>query len=359
MYDNTSSNQLNGINWKKDKELIRSNISILAYAEHIGLKVIKKGHNFFIQDASGQASSCHIHDKNNTFIRYSNGHNGDIFEFVKEYEGLEFVDAFKKLYPIAKSGDFTAPALQDTIVEKKKFRLPHPDYLDQFIYNNDVIRYLNKDRGIPSVIINDMIKRKMLYQSDKKACVFIGYNERKLACWGMQRSVRGNYKGDLPGNDYSVGWYVDNQASTTVVVESPIEALSYMGILEQKHQSYKNYNFLALGGISKLNTLIENINIYHPQHVIMAFNNDKDVEDRNGLKCNPGQEANEKAKGILMKKGYKEKQISFDVPDLNDWNDTLKDMNKGRTLCDRISKAADKQIVQSVSIKQKDIMNER
>jgi hypothetical protein len=116
-----------------------------------------------------------------------------------------------------------------------------------------VIAYLT-ERGIDRTLIDDCIRRRLLYESGDgwHNCVFLGRGERGKARFAALRGTECDFKRDADGSDKSYGFTLppdfarDNRSRNSrsaAVFESPVDALSHR-LLEPSFDGWR----LSLGG---------------------------------------------------------------------------------------------------------------
>jgi len=183
--------------------------------------------------------------------------------------------------------------------------------------NKAVYMYLVHKRGIDIEVFKHLEKRGHIYQDGKKNCVFVGYdttNEENPVFASLRGTGSTRFMADLSGNDYSQCIYLNGKnANTLVVTESFIDTMSYMTLLKKQGENFRDYDFLALGGVQKTEALYyhikENPNI---KRVILALDNDE-----------AGQNAGEKSYERLVKEGFIGKILMHLPKEGKDWNEAL------------------------------------
>ncbi len=184
--------------------------------------------------------------------------------------------------------------------------------------NHDrVIAYL-QSRGIDIALIEDCIKRGVIYESRRlHNAVFIGRDERGKARFASMRGTLSAYKGDADGSDKSYGFVLppDNPNSKAVAIfESPIDALSHQTLCRQDFIPAFDGWRLSLGGTSLL--AIERFRKTHTgiSHCVICTDNDdagskaaSRIVEISGLSC-----------------------ARAPPPQGKDWNDTLQAALKAR-----------------------------
>ena len=178
----------------------------------------------------------------------------------------------------------------------------------------NVYAYLGKTRQIDGSVINEFVKRQMLYQDDRNNCVFVSRNKEGEPVFACMRGTN-TYKrfvADVKGSDYSKGFYVDNQADKLFVGESVIDIMSKMTLLKKDGVDYHDYNYLAMAGTQKQEAI---------EYVLDSNQQIKEIflgmdNDTGGFKAVTKLEETLSDRDILLKR---------DMPDKSgyDWNDML------------------------------------
>ena len=284
-----------------DLDKIKQAVRIEEYARDLGFNVVRKGSYFSLVEHD----SVMIDPERNRFWRNSNDHSGTIIDFVLEFEPEKTQLQVIKELSEKVDPDFAPERIKKEEKEKKTFTLIAANRT-----MDTAVNYL-EGRRISKTVIDEIVNRKMLYESYKHECVFIGYNQNRLVSWGCIRGTGSQkFYSEIPGSDENVGYYIDNKASATVITEGCIDLLSYMTLVERKNEDAKKYNYLALGSCRKYKTAVANFNTYAPEEMIIAFDND-DAGIRMG----------EKLKEKLNEAGCN--SISFQTSHEKDWNDDL------------------------------------
>ena len=71
-------------------------------------------------------------------------------------------------------------------------------------------------------------------------CVFV---KDQFACL---RGTKGRFVGDVPGCDYSKGFFFGNTNQNLIITESVIDIMSVMSYLKLKNIDYNQFSYLAL-----------------------------------------------------------------------------------------------------------------
>jgi hypothetical protein len=224
---------------------IKSQISIIAYANQLGFTVIRKGKYFSLKEHD----SVIIDESRNCYWRNSIagqgkcvGRGGSIIDFSMEFENLTLRDTINTLKEQIIIPKQHIPLKEHLEIKKKELDLPQPDK-----NMRKVFAYLIKTRKISSQIITDIVHKKKLYQDIHGNCVFVQHDENNkpvFACLRGTNTFKPFY-GDVAGCDYTYGFYLNNNSDKLYITESVIDVLSVMTLKEQ------NFNYLALAGVGK------------------------------------------------------------------------------------------------------------
>ncbi len=263
-----------------DLEKIKSEISIIDYARSIGLTPVKIGRYYTLKEHD----SVRIDATRNLFTRNSTRESGSIIDFAMVFTGRSFgevLNDFKKNYNYLDlenvSTGYKKPKMETKEAEEpKEVELPPAD-------NNvkNVYAYLIKTRCIDSTIVDELVRKKMLYQDTHKNCVFVSPS-RDNPKFAMKRGTNtaNKFIGDCKGNDYAHSFFIDNNAGVSLIVtEGVIDALSIMTNLKDKgweDSNIKSFDYLALTGVGKYEKALQ----YHLQRnlyssIFLCLDNDE------------------------------------------------------------------------------------
>lgn len=290
---------------------LKSSVSILDYAEEVLnlATVTTSGGLYQLVDHD----SCKIYP-NNTYYRFSSGRGGSVIDFAMEFGELSLPDAIESVkgYYL---GHGPSNIKTTNTKQSTTFALPL-----KAADNKRVYAYLSKTRCIRPEIINEYIKRGLVFQEDGNAnCVFVGKvgNEIHYAARRSSNS-KASYKQDVPGSFPEVGVFFDNQSDTLVITESVIDQMSYQSL----ESNPKECSYLATNGTAKAIGVLKFHLIKRQgseliKNVVIALDNDK-----------PGEEAAEKISSFLDEQ-YPEINKYVVFPKQNDWNADLKYFVRG------------------------------
>jgi len=312
---------------RKDNELqeLVECIDIIEYAkEELGMTVVKKGKYY----STKEHDSLMIDANRNCFWRNSNGASGSIIDFIKEFEDCNSGQAIKTaLEYLHKNGkSFSINKKEKIAVKEEPIIFTLPDS------NSDIKRvyaYLIKTRKISKSVVDDIIKKDLLYQDKMNNCVFVGKDTEGKKVFANLRGTNTEYKFaiDVPGSDYNTCWHykknLDKPTDILIVCESAIDAMSIMTLRkEEDYNIKKSIEYLSLSGVEKQLAVFKTLEA-SPQikSVYIAFDNDE-----------PGKKAMRELKAEINKL-YPDITVEDRTPEVfNDWNDVLKakvEINKG------------------------------
>lgn len=227
-------------------------ISIVDYAAFLGYTPVKKGNCYYNLK---EHDSLMIDTRKNTFRRYSTDEHGDIIDFAAAMQQISKGEAVKRLKVYSGLSD---KDLKDYIPRKistaqnqesaKEFILPKK-------HNGSYKRlfaYLCGSRKISQTIVQDLIRRKMLYESEEKHnAVFVGldYDQNPVYAQMKGTSSTAPFAIDVPGSKKRpYAFFVDNKSPSMVVTEAAIDAMSVMTISELNGADYKAHSYLSMQG---------------------------------------------------------------------------------------------------------------
>lgn len=157
---------------------------------------------------------------------------------------------------------------------------------------------------------------------EKHRLAMLGYDTEGNAQYCSIRSMNSIGKGfkmDMPGSNKQWPFLLPGsiEAKGVVIVESPIEAMSYRDLCTMTGSPYKKYPILALGG-ANVSVGLESFLANHPEisEIRLGLNRDDDGKHK--------EKAGERATEHLKQTYGDRYQISVHVPAENDWNDVLK-----------------------------------
>lgn len=261
------------MNSKEKFKWIKENISIVDYAAKIGYTPIKKGKYYSLKEHD----SIMIDTSKNVYWQNSIpgcanciGEQGTVIDFAIKFNNMSLYEVIKEFESDFPREYISTSKKHAITVKNEKLMLPEKDTNMQKIF-----AYLIKTRCIAQKVVQDMVDRKMLYQDIHGNCVFVGYDidEKNKPIFGCLRGTN-TYKkfiGDVSGCDYDKCFYINNSKEILIITESVIDAMSIMTLMGAK---YKNYNYLALGGVGKWEAVKTYLDTGEIKKVIIATDND-------------------------------------------------------------------------------------
>ena len=277
---NSISNQRN----KKEEidriiQEIKQKVLIEEIAPRYGLTLVKIGSYL----TSKEHDSLRIDVAKQKFWHNSQLTGGDVIDFVRYFGNVDFGGAVEQLKSIANiSNDiaYIQPSAQSslgrtvpTTLNTKEFILPEKDN-----NNKNVFAYLTQTRKINADIVNDLINSNHLFQDVHKNCVFVGYNENQKPVFANQRGTNTEKKfvADVVNSNYNECFYLNHNSNKLIVAESVIDVLSIATIIAATQGEYQNYNYLALSGTTKRQSIFHHLE-QQPEidTLILSLDNDK------------------------------------------------------------------------------------
>lgn len=290
-----------------------SEVNLVELAKTKGYELVRSGQDHYKIPGHGGLT---LSANGEGFYNHSLEKGGKAIQFLMQVENKTWYAAVKEL-----TGGFNeSPQPYRSaapVAEKPRaaFALP-----PKGPHMRNVFAYLSQTRAIDNAVISDFAHQGLLYQNEKRSCVFVGSNQDGTAEYAMQRSTydsRTNpdgtnihaFKGEVSGSDKSRGFAYRGGGDTVHVFESPIDMMSYMSCLQASGADYKQSNYLALGGVcSKAldRYLLENPDT---QKLVLLMDND---------------EAGNRAKMSFEEK-YSEAGLRVEIPTYGakDWNEKL------------------------------------
>ena len=300
-------------------DAIKEKISIVDYAERIGLTPVRHSDNRYTLK---EHESCVIHEQDHWFVWNSGQVGGSVIDFAMTFGGLSKDAAIEELKRLLNDTDYSVQR-SSRPPPRLKTNAPAPVTFPPAVDGpyKRVFAYLAKTRCIEPAIINDMIQRKFLYEDDHHNCVFIGRDYDGVAKYGFKRgtSTEKPFRGELLGtNEFNkqVGLHVDNHADKLFVSEAAIDNLSIMTLLHRNGRDPRGYNYLSLGG-----TYVDVLkyHITRPENsgikgIYIATDNDP-----------AGMAAREELRSMLARVGYTG-WVRDKIPVSKDWNQDLQNI---------------------------------
>lgn len=255
-----------GKSYSKEQIEDAKNISILDYAQRNGFHCKKVGNEIHITGFGG----LYVNSNTNAFYNFSAAKGGyGCVEFVKQYEGLDFKEAMKTLVGEPTENYQKTDSLYIRYVpnndhvdrdfgKERPTEFTPPDKSEDY---KNAYAYLIKKRGLAKELINDFVKKGILYQTtstytDKdgktyvnKNIVFLHRDDDGKPCGASLQGTMSDrrFKQNMLGTADDFG-YVYNKGfnpQTVYLFEAPIDMMSFV----QLHPEIENAKFVAMEGL--------------------------------------------------------------------------------------------------------------
>ena len=251
---------------------------------------------------------------------------GKAISFVKQFYGLSYPEAVSMLLGDDLCGSY--PAAKETEPEPAKpFELPPKNESMRRVY-----AYLLQKRCIDREILNDFVRKKLIYESCEKSkdgikeyhnAVFVGFDERGVPRHGHKRglyTIGKSYRGNIEGSDPKYSFHYLGGDNTLYVFAAPIDLLSYISL---HPENWQEHNYVACCGTSSIPVLEMARQFPQLRQVYLCLDND-----------DAGHAASERITALLKEHGLNAVRL---VPQRKDWNDDLtaeQEIENGRSdLC--------------------------
>lgn len=291
---------------------IKQRVHIEEIAPRYGLTLVKIG-NYL---TSKEHDSLRIDVAKQKFWHNSQLIGGDVIDFVRYFGNVDFGGAVEQLKSIANISTDIQSHTQSSLgrfvpakLNAREFILPEKDN-----NNKNVFAYLTQTRKINADIVNDLINSNHLFQDVHKNCVFVGYDENQKPIFANQRGTNTEKKfvADVVNSNYNECFYLNNNSNKLIIAESVIDVLSIATIIAATQGEYQNYNYLALSGTTKRQSIFHHLE-QQPEidTLILSLDNDK-----------AGELASQKVKEQLQEMEWTGSIIDY-TSALKDWNEDL------------------------------------
>lgn len=220
-----------------------------------GEVLIKDGHEY----RWGRDHSVTI--RGNKWYQHNGRYGGCAIDFLKEFQGLSFIEAVGQLLDGCKKGELQY-LVQDKTEEPILFCLPERNANMRRLY-----AYLTKSRCISSNVITEFVREDLMYEDDHHNIIFCAKDETGCIVNAQKKSTFSygqSYRGTVAGSDMKYSFCHIGCDENLYVFEAPIDMLSY---ITMHQEDWKQHSYLALGGGSehslmqliKTNTGLKNI----------------------------------------------------------------------------------------------------
>jgi hypothetical protein len=225
-----------------------NNISILDWARQHGYPVKDEANRRWaeIKEQGGLT----IDKYNNRWYCHTTKVGGGPIQLLMHLQGYKWTEAVGELIGHEGTYQVVEPRLAVKELSKEGFTLPEKNDTYRHMY-----AYLVKSRGIHPEVVDEFVKKKLLYENNKRSCVFVGNTKEGIPKYANIRStntIGEPFKGDAVLSDKRYGFARVGTNKTLCIFEAPIDLMSYMSIfrLHDKMQIIKQDHLLSLGGVS-------------------------------------------------------------------------------------------------------------
>ena len=323
-----------------DRDLFEklSNQSIQKYLDLKGIGYTRNGNYLKLMDHDSLVIDTRITDqkKCETFFWNSKGIGGNLYQFMREYLGMESTDILKELKKLS-------PELSKAVANRYEDKKYAPEKWKNKGNHEQVKDYLINKRKLSTRLVNGLINRDLLRELKYGDALFVWKEKGQEVGSDIQGTRidhekygdRGTKKMVVPGSkkNYGFNFSVRTKANKQkfFIFESPIDALSfYQTYIPQNYQKKdEGYRFISLNGAgTKLETIGEFFKtVGVPDELHLNFDADKA-----GVKAFMKFVVDADI-GFESKFATDEKQVKVyaDIPksvDVKDWNEALQ---KGET----------------------------
>ncbi|SFR77336.1 DUF3991 domain-containing protein [Anaeromicropila populeti] len=225
-----------------------------------------------------------INRNKNTWYCHSAQTGGGPIQLLIYMEGLSWLEAVQNILNEEGAYEVFIPNQeQDREKEtKENFQLPEKNTTYKHVF-----AYLVKTRKIHPDIVNEFVKNKLLYENDKKSCMFVGKDTEgkpRYAAIRGTNTVGTSFKGEAAQSDKRYGFARPGKNGVLTIFEAPIDVLSYMTIykIHGLEKMIQDEHLLSLGGVSDI--ALEQYLYDHPEVTKIKMGLDQDEAGIEG--CN-------------------------------------------------------------------------
>lgn len=210
---------------------------------------------------------------NNKWYCHSTRKGGGPIQLVMYMEQCSWLEAVQDILN-EEGAEVFHPVIQEEKT-RKDFNLPNKNTTYRHMF-----AYLVKTRMIHPDIVNTFVKEHLIYENDKKSCVFVGMDRDKKPRYAAIRgtnTIGNSFKGEASGSDKRFGFARAGSNNILTIMEAPIDLLSYMTIYKiyRREKMIEKDHLLSLGGVSDV--ALEQYLYDHPEitEIKLGLDNDK------------------------------------------------------------------------------------
>ncbi|WP_304408812.1 hypothetical protein [Faecalibaculum rodentium] len=280
------------------------------------------------EEIADMARSAYAMDADSVHID-RNGQKVEGWEtyFTLTFEDMEYLgvtDAVNRHQLPKMDKEFASATLRHALDHRYKF------------FPNDCSKlygYMHQ-KGIDPEILDSLIQTKHLMQSTdpygREGYVFVGTDGDKVNCAKfVSFNDQKGFSGDLLGSDYRKGgWLVDDlsqdKAGILVICETPIDMISYMGILKESgQQDFRSVTYLVPGPQELKAKTISDLCKEKGIHSVHVFANE------GGALTNRGREISYVGQNLLKGLEGTVKAKLYLPEGCRNWNERLNNIKRG------------------------------
>lgn len=280
-----------------DREKARTT-DLAQFLRQQGEKVSRVGNEYVWMDGSEKVSI-----RGNLWFNQYEQEGGDTIAFVEKYFNKSYEESVAFLLDVS-IGSITHSDHPEQKKDDGVFRLPMPNE------NNDqVIKYLTKDRMISEDVVNAFIDLGLIYESKKyHNAVFVGIDKNGEARHAHKRGTHESlYKGNSRNSDPEYSFHYHGDSPFMFLFEAPIDMLSFISMYLP--DEWEDHSYAAACSVSDkvlFQMLKDNP---HIECVFLALDNDE-----------AGNKAIKRIRSRLDEMGIYHRTC---IPDEKDWNEVL------------------------------------
>lgn len=295
--------------------------NLISYAISQGFDVVKSDRkSFSVKGLGGLFLFSH------GFHHFSSNESGNIIDFCRQYQGLNFKEAVENILQI-KAYEHTNTKYDFKPQPKQKMLLPKK------ADNSDLVKkYLTNERNLDSEIVEKLIEQGKIFQTTTENkgtvyanCAFAAFDEKNEAMYCALRGIKGAFRQDILNSDKTYGFEMKGESSRVFVFEAPIDAISHATLCKLNNYDYLKDSRISVGGLSDKALIRFLQNNPKIKSIVFCFDNDIDGKDHNAQPHNHGQIFADKCAVKFSELGYKTK---IQTPKNKDFNLDLQNYKK-------------------------------
>ena len=228
-------------------DAIKKEISIVNYAEMIGLHTVKHGGRGY--HSLKEHDSVVITPDGGFYWWNSNNSKGSIIDFAMDFQNLSRDEAISSLRRLLiDKGVNLENRVNVTEIQKKQSEFKPPK-AEKGAWK-PLYAYLHK-RGIDREVIDYCVKNKLIYQDERRNLCFNGLDYNNDVKYVSYKSTAsGNaFRGVAEGSNCDLRFSINltsKDKKELFICEAGVDVLSVMTLLKMQGQDFRDYAFLSL-----------------------------------------------------------------------------------------------------------------